>query len=52
VGIGTSSPSDVLDVFGSILSSGTTQNRSLRLVNNSGTFEIAHRADISATIIS
>jgi hypothetical protein len=52
VGIGTSSPSDVLDVFGSILSSGTTQNRSLRLVNNSGTFEISHRADISATIIS
>jgi hypothetical protein len=37
VGIGTSSPSDVLDVFGSILSSGTTQNRSLRLVNNSAT---------------
>jgi len=52
VGIGVSSPASLLEVAGNIRSSGTVQNRSVLLVNNTNTFEVANRADISTAILS
>ena len=52
LGVGTTSPAARIDADGNIRSVGTTQNRSVLLTTNAGTFEIAQRTDVTATLIN